>query len=734
MSERREHRWEVSTTRPSPGPDHPPLSFGSAAGGGFAGEVRDYMDIVRRRLGWIKGVFIAVFLLTLAATLFQSRVYRATALVEIRGEGEGIPSIDGLFAGQEPSEEYLRTHFGLLRSTTLAHRVIQDLALDTLEVLDPDGEGNRQKMVERFLERLVIDPVEESRLVRVSFEAPTAELSAEVVNAIVETHARLRVEAHEDVARRLAFQVDSVETRLAASESELRTYADEQGLPFLVDEDLSAQIGTRLTDLRERLTAAEASRYESESRYEVVVSEGRTDAVEDPVVAELDLQLAQLRRDYARLSATFTDAFPATADLRRQIEQLRGLIGEERARLARRVESDYRMAVARESRLADAIEREEDLASQLGPQSGEYHLLRQSVLSNRNLYSSLHEKRREAEVAAAVGSTDLILVDPAAPPTGPHRPVFAMNLGLGVMLGLVLGVGAAFMRELTDDTVQTADDLPITGSMPVLALIPEMEANGPLVGRRQHKRLYAGPGVARPGGLGERRSRNGMADRVQASVLADAFGSLRASVLLKDEEAAPRSILVSSCRAGEGKTTVSLNLAMSLAELGNRVLIIDADLRRPSIHLALGLRSSPGLVDCLARGRAWKDIVKRSVAEGLDVLTSGGTTIRAGELIASDRLEPLLREAEAEYDFVIVDAPALFINASDARFLARAVDGVVVVVRSRSTPRALVDRLPDAAPNLLGVVVNDLRRTSLPDYYGDYFSHYGEADGERGSP
>jgi Mrp family chromosome partitioning ATPase len=154
--------------------------------------------------------------------------------------------------------------------------------------------------------------------------------------------------------------------------------------------------------------------------------------------------------------------------------------------------------------------------------------------------------------------------------------------------------------------------------------------------------------------------------------------------------------------------------------------LIDADLRRPSVHRAFGIRQKPGLIDCLRSGRAWTEAVQKSVSRGLDIIPSGGATNSAADLLVGSQIDPILREAEEVYDYVIVDAPALFINAADARVLAQRVDGVIVVVRSRVTPRALVDRIPRAVPNVIGVVVNDLRKDSLPGYYADYFAEYGD--------
>ena len=704
-----------------PPADRPP----SNDDGGMEGDVRKFLDILRRRIAWVRGIFLAVVALALLATLMQSPVYRASALLEIRmGDGD-VPSIAGLFADGDPSDEYLRTQLELIQSATLARRVIDNLRLDQLDEFAQDEGAPPQAIVELFRDRLVLDPVASSRLVRVTFDAGSAELSSRIVNEIISAYGDLRVEARVDAADRLTAQVAGVEAALGESEERLRAYSQANDLPYLVEEDLTAEIGTRLRELRARFAEAEGVRQDNQALYEVIRGEGRVDIIDDAALRELEAQLSGLRQEHGRLSATFTDDFPATAEVIRQIEHVRQLIAEEQARVAGRVASDYRLSVQREGMIAEAIDQQEERANQLGPESGSHHVLRQAVIANRALYVALHERQREAETAVAIGPTDFSVIDPAVPPTQPHSPAFKMNLGLAVMLGLVLGIAGAFAREVMDDTVQNAADLPIRTHVPLLGMIPTHETRPAptLVGRLP--RTAAGSLDAGQW-LRIDSPNNGGSNN---TAVVDAFGTLRTAVLFSHGGPLPRTILVSSCRAGEGKTTVSLNLAMSLAKLGSRILLIDADMRRPSVHLALGLPSGPGLVNYLSQDLDWKRLVQVDVVEGLDVLRSGGATSHAADLLAGHRLGLLLREAQTRYDHVIVDAPALFINAPDATLLSRQVDGVVVVVRSRSTPRALVDRIPAEVPNLLGVVVNDLKKNSMPDF-GDYFAEYGETNGD----
>jgi succinoglycan biosynthesis transport protein ExoP len=704
---------------------HPPVPVDPSVRGiasGVDAEVREYVHVLRRRSKWF--LWTALLVIAAGATylLVRTPTYRATALIEVRG-GEDAPSVEGLFADGDPSAPYRRTRFGLLRSTTLAGRVIDELGLATNPEFNPDGE-TRPVLIELFLEALIVDPVESSNLVMVNFDASSPELAAQIANQVVRTYADMRVEGHEDAARRVADEVDTVQTRLAIAETELRSFAVEHDLPFLVEQDLTVQIGDRLDDLRERLAEAEGTRYESEAMYDAVVREGRSDLVESETLRTLEIRLADLRSEHARVTATFQDSYPEATELTRQIENVTQLIAAERSRLAARVESEYQVASEREALLAGAIDVQEQIANQLGPQTGQYHVLRQAVVANRMLYGSLLDRLREAETVAAIGPTDLAVVDAATPPIEPHSPVFAMTAALTLLLALLLGMGAAFGREIMEDPERTLEEFPISGDVPVLALIPAIGVEKgavspfPLPARRG---LWSGG--ANGGGVGWHRI-----DKAHPTgrALADSFGTLRTAVLFRADEPVTRTILISSCRAGEGKTTVSVNLSMSLAQLGGPVLLIDADLRRPSVHRAFRVPAGPGLIQTLAEGRNWRDAVRPGLAPGLDVLCSGGATGRAADLLSSARVSQLLQEAQASYEYVIVDGPALFINASDALVLSHLVGGVVVVVRSRSTPKPLVDRIPSVVPNLIGVVVNDLRQESLPGYFEDYFDGYGE--------
>jgi succinoglycan biosynthesis transport protein ExoP len=309
----------------------------------------------------------------------------------------------------------------------------------------------------------------------------------------------------------------------------------------------------------------------------------------------------------------------------------------------------------------------------------------------------------------------------------------ALNLGLALALGLCCAVGVAFLLEHLDNTLKSAADVERFLRLPALAMIPAAESvNGHRRGvyalASRSKRLGNGDGesLQKPEGW-VRIDQAGP----KTSALSEAFRSLRTSVLLSSAERPPRSLLVTSAQPSEGKTTVSFNLSISLTQLGRRVLLIDADLRRPNIHRALGIRGAQGVVSYLTGQQDWPAVVIPTSVNGLEVIPCGPVPPNPAELLSSDRMRELIRQATAEYDTVVLDSPPL-LNVADGRVLATQVEGVVLVVKGNATPRELAQRAQgyarDVGANIIGVVLNNIDVRQGDYYYYRYHQYdaYGE--------
>ena len=382
-------------------------------------------------------------------------------------------------------------------------------------------------------------------------------------------------------------------------------------------------------------------------------------------------------------------------------------------------------------------------ANGIAERSVQYNILKREVDTNRGLYDGLLDRLKQAGIAGGLKESNIRIVDPAVPPKKPAVPRTALNLSLGLLVGLGLGIGAAFLQEHFDNSLKTTEDIERIMQLPALAMIPAVESlNGHGVYGAEHARTNGNHRLLAISGRARRERTNGHGSNgassqslpphwyriddlpPQYAALGEAFRSLRTSVLLSSAGQPPRSLLVSSAQPGEGKTTVSANLAISLAQLGQRVLLVDADLRRPSVHRAFQIQGSLGVVSYLTGQQDWRTAVEKTALSGLDVLVSGPVPPNPAELLSSDRMQKLIQEALEEYKFVVVDSPPL-LNVSDSRILATLVEGVVLVVKGGDTPRELVQRaqacISDVGARVIGAVLNniDLHREEY-SYYRSY--------------
>ena len=706
-------------------------------------ELSRYWQIVKNHRALVAGVFATVVSGVALGTFLQDPVYRAKGVIEISKQGTDVMPLEALFELARISDQHLQTEYGVMRSPALARRVVADLGLAQVEEyggdgevvaigdaaadaapVDPTGKDVDEGIVESFLEHLTVAPIEESRLVRVSFESTDPERAAAVVNSVFVGYMALRTEAHRTTVARLADQADSVRRHLQDSEKKLQEFVKDNQLFMAQTNDGSktSLLDDRLRLLQEQMTQAEADNYAAQARW----SEARGSSARvlgNNVVESLSGTLAELQAEYAKLRTTFTDDYPRVQQLKRQIDALEQQMQGERGRVQSQIGGEYRATSERLAQLRRAFNEQKATAERMAGMSAEYSLLRRDAQGLEELYTELRQKQKEADVSAALALSDVRVVDAAVAPPEPFKPTPKRSIPLAVLAGLLLGVCAAFIREYTDSKVRRVEELEEM-NVPILALIPSAASGGfTAIGSGAIGLL---PGRSRA--LTEAGEATGNWVRIdrddwRGSALAEGFGNLRTSVLFSGAAgAATRSLLVTSVQAGEGKTTVSMNLAISLARLGRRVLLVDADLRRPSLHRAFKIAERPGLSEHLAGMENWRDVARNVGVENLSVIPAGGASNVPSELLSGERMHLFVQEAQEEYDFVVIDSPALMVNVSDARILTSYADGIVMVVRGGRTPREVLRRLLGHMPNVVGVVLNDLDSSQLPSYYGDYRS------------
>jgi capsular exopolysaccharide synthesis family protein len=546
-----------------------------------------------------------------------------------------------------------------------------------------------------------------------------------------------------------------MKAKLEKSEDELQKYGRGNGLLFLETEKGTSEniVVQRLRELQQELTKAQADRYAKESLYRLLEERNYAElpgVFDNKLIQELTARLADLQREQSRLAANFNPSYPRVKELQSQIDESKAMLDVERARAAGGIANDYKAAVSHEEMLQKAFTEQERQANDIAGKSVQYNILKREADTNKQLYVGLLEKLKETGVSSSLKATNIRVVDPAYPPTKFARPHILLDLSITLIMGMCLGIAAAFLQEHLDNTLKSSEDIerflqiPSLGAVPAMELSPNprrlhgFQASAPMLdaekangtnghnGRNGNNRSKNDARLAPPWNRIEVQDGGGH----QNGALAEAFHGLRTSVLLSTAKRPPATLLVTSAQQGEGKTTVAANLAASLAQLGDSVLLIDADLRRPSLQKFFQVSRSTGLVNYLTGDSDWRSLVWQAAPIGVSVLFCGPVPPNPADLLSSEYMRNLIREASKEYKFVVLDSPPL-LNLSDSRILATLVDGVILVVGGGTTPRELVQRAylsaVDAGSHVIGATINfaDVRNDY---YYSGYHQDAGESE------
>jgi succinoglycan biosynthesis transport protein ExoP len=425
--------------------------------------------------------------------------------------------------------------------------------------------------------------------------------------------------------------------------------------------------------------------------------------------------------------------YPAVKRIRAQMTSIATSLDQAKQNVAQEIVTQYQTAQQRENLLKKALDQQEQSTNEQAQKMVQYNILKREAETNKQLYDSLLEKLKEAGLSAGMRSSNLRIVDPAMIPPLPSRPQKARDISLAFIVGLVGGIGLAFFREYLDNTVKTPDDIETLTHLPSLAIVPSLSGGN---GHFRTSRMLKS-GEATNGREGTRRV-GLIAHEQPQSEIAEAFRALRTSLLLSRADQPPQVILVTSALPKEGKTTATTNLAVTLAQLGDRTLLIDSDLRRPAIAKLLGMSGIPrtGLSSYLA-GACDLDgctFPCPGVPE-LSVIPAGPIPPNPADLLSSQRLVDAIEELRHKYKFVVIDSPPIML-ATDAAILSTWSDGVLLVARSGETPKGAFARaqelLASVKCRLLGVILNAVN-TAAPDYYYRYYPYYGEYYGTEGA-
>jgi capsular exopolysaccharide synthesis family protein len=692
----------------------------------------DYIIILRKHQWLILTFLLTVVTVVTIASFKMKPVYLAAARVEVDKESQNMSPFPDSNSYDEfmDMENYLETQTKILQSETLALQTIKSLDLarypefgggpSTTAWAHNGPAPQRPAILGAFLGRLTVKRVANSRLIEVTFEAEDPQLAAQIVNThlqnFVEQNFRSKYDATIQASNWLSSELEGLRIKVEKSENARIAY-QRANQTWQIDEKQDITT-SKMADLSKAVTEAQTDVAQKEAMYRMAVS-GNVDALPTAHGSEVLTELLKRKSDadeqYAEALNQYGPNFPKVLRLAAQQKELDENLARARKTLIESVQQEFNTARSHVELLQETLDKQRAEANDQAEKLIQYHILQHDAESDRLLYDGLLQKLKEATITVGLRSTNIRVVDPALAPGGPSRPQKARNILLAFLIGLVGGVGLALFREYLDNTVKSPDDIEALTGLPSLAVVPAM------------------PGLnAHQGRLSRRTGEGGSPGRIELlsyaqpkSQISEAFRALRTSLLLSQAEHPPQVILVTSALPREGKTTAAVNLAVTLAQLGDRTLLMDSDLRKPGIRRALNLTlgKDVGLSSYLAGVSSLDEAtIQHPTITNLSALTTGPVPPSPADLLSSHRMREAIAELRRRFKFIVIDSPPVM-AATDAVILSALTDGVLLVVRSGETPKEAFTRTRDLLAavkcRLLGVVLNAVD-SSAPDYYYSY--------------
>jgi succinoglycan biosynthesis transport protein ExoP len=723
---------------------------------GNAPHLLDRLAALFRHRKLAGAAFVVVVALMMLQTYSKIPLYRANARVEIRDERVtaigSLNSNDPMF--WQDAEQYYNTQYSILASRGLARRVVRKLDLQhhplfngsapasrgplavvrearqtlgttlrglfskkddgpAAEAPAPDENAIESALISQFLGGVQIDPEKATRLVEIGYVSTDPAFAALAATTLAEEYAQQNLDLRlETVNKNLAWLTDEVnkqEQKVTEAETAMSGYREKQNAAAL--EDRQNIVVARLNTLNDTVTKARTTRLQKEAAYHQLRGlDPKSDSADTyPVIAtnsgvvEAKTRLNDLVADKARLTSRYLPGHPDVIKIDGQIESARAALVAQRARVIESAKNEYEAALDEERSYAGQLEAQKGTAMELDRKSGAYQVLQRQAESNRLVYQSLLQQQKELRVISNSRTNNVQVVDLAEPPGAPFSPNARRDWFMAMVAGLMVALGLAFGLEYLDDTIKTPDDVAQRLRLPLLGLVPSVAG--------KQVPLLSEPV---PHDFGE------------------AFRSLRTSLVFTSGSDGPRVMAVTSSQPLEGKTTTACNLGMVLALGGARVLLVDADMRRPGLHTVVGAQNEVGLSHLLVGQARVRDAVQKTSEPNLFVISAGRIPPNPSELLASERMNALLANLRSgPFDWVIIDTPPI-LAVTDAVIVARAVAGVVFVVGSEMTRRVhaerAIDLLTAGKPKSIGAVLNrvdfDRNKYYYSRYYGYHYQNY----------
>lgn len=686
----------------------------------------DYFRVLVKRKWTVVFTLIIVVALAGLVTARATRLYESTGRISINPSDADVLNLKEGATSYDDGHE-METQVKILQSDAVALEAAKRMkGLNGQLEGKPLDAAQEAEMINSFRGGMAVLAVPDTRIIEIRYLHTSPQYAADAVNTIsavyIEQNFRTKYDSTMRASEWLTKQIADMQLKVEMADQKLVDYQKANGI--LGDEKTNITT-SKLDELNHQLTDAESERIQKQAIYEQSKANDTAslaNTAPNGLIDKLRGQEADIQSQLAQLTTQFGPSYPKVAELNAQLKQVQEAIGRETGKIQNKLQQEYLGALARERMLRASFDKQKEEATQLNQKSVEYMLLKRDAESTHKIYDDMLSKQKEALVTAGLRSNTIRIVDPARAPVFPSQPNVPRNMLIGLLLGLTGGIALAFVLEMLDNTVKTPEEVQFLTALPALGMIP------------LNKRL---PEKSRSNGHSTaliRKDTFGDAVEMVAharpkSEIAEAYRALRTSILLSSLGQPPKCILVTSALPQEGKTTTCINTAIVLAQKGAKVLLVDADMRRPSIHAKLALRARGGLSTLLTGSDTLQSVlISATDIPNLHVIPAGPPPPHPAELVGSTVMKAFINEWREKYDHVIIDSPPC-LSVTDAVLLSVEVDAVALVLRSGHTPKEAVRRarnlLFQVKAKVLGVVVNAVDLHSPDMYYYSYASKYG---------
>jgi len=729
--------------------------------------LRDYLRVIQKRRWTVITVFAIIVITVAIHTFTATPIYEATTRLIIDKENPNVVSIQEVMAIDASGTDYYQTQYKIIESRSVARKVVRRLHLDNSEEFFPKPKENlisnlkrsiqetitfwedsiasllnteKEKkedikpdesegfepdspLVSDFIKRIKVNPIRNSRLVDVGFEGKDPVLTTKITNTLADVYIGQNLEtklrAVQDAVRWLHNRIEEERKKVGKAEHALLRYKEKHSIVTDFSSDVEKITAQKLAEMNTQLVEVESKRVEAETRYKQAMALVATPDMLDSISEVLDNRLIQeikameveLFRRMSELSKKYGQKHPRMVAIESELNTLQKRRTQEVNRIINSLKNEYRVALAKENSLKAALAKQKKESLELNQKAIEYGVLRREVESARQMYELLIKRFKETSLTEDMKTGNIRVVDGAEVPKHPVKPKKKLNILLAIIVGLVMGIGLAFFFEYLDNTIKIPEDvekylkIPFLGPTPLFSTKSkgdtEDDTNSALVTLHSSK-----------------------------STASESYRGIRTSILLSSAESAPQVILISSTGPLEGKTITTANLAVTMAQAGSKVIILDCDMRRPMMHKLFSMTRDQGISNLLAESSDVKRAIFHTKIPNLDIIPCGPIPPNPSEILGSTRMASLLNVLRKKYAHILIDSPPS-IAVTDAVVLSKFVDGVVLVIRADSTVREVakncVAQFGAVGANIIGVVLNgvDIGRDSYY-YYQYYYYYYGE--------